>query len=386
MENISFVRFFFYLNWRTICKTFARALQRRLTNLSAEMAYNAMLALFPAILTILTTIGIFEDSVTASLENLAIKLKDIIPEQVWSLLLLCVRDVQLQHSSSLISISFVAAIWIFSGVLNAAMEAIDQMHQVPKKDRRPFWKARLIAIFLTFGTIISLIVASFLILIGDYVIKIAFEQNWRELLLIAWQFLTGTIVLAIATTTLFLSHQILELPNNPQRPNNKIQLIFSLSSISILLFSVIHIFLLFIRDLITNPEINKTVAILLLNIWRISSWSVALAIVAVNFALIYRFGISKWQSGTPIIPGAVLAAISWAFMSTLFRFYASHFSQYNKIYGVLGAIIIVMLWLYMSSLILLLGEQLNVTVGEAMQRSGKNLLPKTKLFDREEES
>jgi membrane protein len=367
MEKISFVRFFLYLNWKIIGKTFARALQRRLTNLSAEMAYNAMLALFPAILTILTTIGIFEDSVTASLENLAIKLKNIIPEEVWSLLLLCVRDVQLQHSSSLISISFIAAIWIFSGVLNAAMEAIDQMHQVPKKTRRPFWKARLIAIFLTFGTIISLIVASFLILIGDYIIKVAFEQNWRELLLIAWQFLTGTIVLAIATTTLFLSHQIIELPSSSQKVSSKVKIIFSLFIIGILLFSTIHLFLLFIRSLITSPEINRTVAILLLNIWRILSWSVALAIVAVNFALIYRFGISKWQTGTPIMPGAVLAAISWALVSALFRFYASNFSQYNKIYGALGAIIIVMLWLYMSSLILLLGEQLNVTVGEAMQ-------------------
>jgi membrane protein len=380
MEKISFVRFFFYLNWRIIGKTFARALQRRLTNLSAEMAYNAMLALFPAILTILTTIGIFEDSVTASLENLAIKLKNIMPEEVWSVLLLCVRDVQLQHSSSLISISFIAAIWIFSGVLNAAMEAIDQMHQVPKKARRPFWKARLIAIFLTFGTIISLIVASFLILIGDYIIKIAFEQNWRALLLIAWQFLTGSVVLAIATTTLFLSHQILELPSSSQRVTSKIKIICSLFAIGILLFSIIHLFLLFIRNLITSPEINQTITILLLNIWRILSWSVALAIVAVNFALIYRFGISKWQTGTPIMPGAILAAISWALVSALFRFYASNFSQYNKIYGALGAIIIVMLWLYMSSLILLLGEQLNVTVGEAIQKSSQNLRSTTKIL------
>ncbi|MGL5803938.1 MAG: YihY/virulence factor BrkB family protein [Xenococcaceae cyanobacterium] len=369
MVNTPFVRFFQYLNWKTINTTFSRAMQRRLTNLSAEMAYNAMLALFPAILAILTIIGMFEGSVTSSLQNLAIRLKDIVPEQVWSLLLLCVRDIQLKQNSRLISISFIAAIWIFSGVLNAAMEAIDRMHQVPRKWRRPFWKARLIAIFLTFGTITSLIIASFLILIGDFIIKIAFEQNWGELLLITWQFLTGVIVLAIATTALFSSYQIFHLPTKPKITNRKIRAIALVFIASIVSFSIIHAFLLFIRNLIVTPEIDRTVESLLLIIWRVLSWSVALAIIAVNCALVYRFGISRWQKGTPIFPGAILAAISWAFVSFAFRFYVSHFSQYNKIYGVLGTIIIVMLWLYLSSLILLLGEQLNVTVGEAMQKN-----------------
>jgi membrane protein len=379
-----FVSFFQHLNGRTIAKAFARALQRRLTNLSAEMAYNAMLALFPALLAILTTIGIFEASVTSSLHNLAIKLRNIVPEQVWSLLLLCVQDIQTSHSSRLVSISFIAAIWIFSGVLNAAMEAIDQIHQVPKKQLRPFWKARLVAILLAFGTIISLIVASFLILIGDSIIKLAFEQNWRELLSIAWQFLTGTIVLAIATTTIFTIHQIVRLPKHKSSIKNKIKAISLLLVLSIGIFSIVHVFLLYIRGLIASPEIDRTVELLLLNLWRILSWSVALAIVAVNFALIYRFGTSRWQKGTPIFPGAILAAISWALVSAIFRFYAAHFTQYSKIYGVLGAIIIVMLWLYMSSLILLLGEQLNVTVGEEMYKQWKHArLKATKIVKAE---
>jgi membrane protein len=270
----------------------------------------------------------------------------------------------------LISISFIAAIWIFSGVMNAAMDALDRIHQVPKKWRRPFWKARSIAIFLTFGTIISLIIASFLLLLGDLVIRISFEQNWRELLLIAWQILTGTIVLVLATITLFSSYQIAHLPTTPKWQKRKIQSIFFIFVVSISVFCIIHNFLLFIHSLIVQPEIDRTVELLLLNIWRVLSWSVALAIVAVNFALIYRFGISRWYKGTPIFPGAILAAISWAFVSFLFRYYVTHFSQYSRIYGVLGAIIIVMLWLYMSSLVLLLGEQLNVTVGEEMKKGG----------------
>jgi membrane protein len=93
-----------------------------------------------------------------------------------------------------------------------------------------------------------------------------------------------------------------------------------------------------------------------------------LSIVATAFAFIYRFGPSRWSHGTPIMPGALLAAISWAILSGLFRLYVSNFGNYNRAYGAVGAVIILLLWLYMSSLVLLLGDQLNVTVGEAMQQ------------------
>jgi membrane protein len=69
------------------------------------------------------------------------------------------------------------------------------------------------------------------------------------------------------------------------------------------------------------------------------------------------------------MPGAMLAAISWAIISALFRLYVANFGNYNKVYGAVGAVIVLLLWLYMSSLILLLGDQLNVTVGEAMQQA-----------------
>jgi membrane protein len=94
-----------------------------------------------------------------------------------------------------------------------------------------------------------------------------------------------------------------------------------------------------------------------------------LGIVATAFAFIYRFGPSRWKHGTPIMPGAILAAISWAIISALFRLYVENFGNYNKVYGAVGAVIVLLLWLYMSSLVLLLGDQLNVTVGEAMQQA-----------------
>ena len=89
--------------------------------------------------------------------------------------------------------------------------------------------------------------------------------------------------------------------------------------------------------------------------------------MAIAFAFIYQFGTSFRAKNTPLIPGAVLAAISWAIVSVVFRYYIFHAGMYNKIYGALGAVIILMLWLYLSSLVMLLGEQVNVIIGEAIE-------------------
>ena len=114
---------------------------------------------------------------------------------------------------------------------------------------------------------------------------------------------------------------------------------------------------------------DKTVVWLLLKLLQLLSWPLALVIVTTTVAFIYRFGPSRWPPGKPILPGAVLAAVSWVIVSGLFRHYVAHFSNYNKIYGAVGAVIILQLWLYISSLVLLLGDQLNFTVGEEMQQT-----------------
>lgn len=288
MLSARFFRFFRYLNLRTLRKTFAHAMKRRLMGLSAEMAYNAMLALFPAILAILTAIGLFEASLQETFRNLANQLSEVAPQEALQLIRDFVKGISLTKNSSLFSLSFIAAIWAASGALSAAMNALDQIHTIPTEAARPFWKSKLISLGLTIGSILLLVTASFLVFISDLVIRL-----------------------------------------------------------------VVH----------------ESGASVLLTLWRLLSWPLALGIVATAFAFIYRFGPSRWHHGTPIMPGAILAAISWAILSGLFRLYVENFGNYNKVYGAVGAVIILLLWLYMSSFVLLLGDQLNVTVGEAMQQA-----------------
>ncbi len=368
----SLTKFLRHLNWVTLKKMIVYAAQRRLTGLAAEMAYHAMLGLFPAIIAILTAISIFEQSIKANLGILAVRFADLLPLQVWNLLLDFTKKVKIEEERSWFSLSFIAAIWIFSGVLSAAMNALDQIHQVNPTEKRPFWKSKLIAILLTIGTIILLIVASFLLLIGDFLLQIAIDQNWRELLLIVWKILTIIIILMIAGITISLIAKIARQVRQKNIDREKAPLIPALIIISAILTQIVHSFFLFVRSLIINTNVKQTVIDLLLSVWRLLSFPVALSIVAITFAFIYRFGTSRWRSSDPILPGAIIAAISWAIVSGAFRLYVYHFGQYHKIYGAVGVVIVLMLWLYLSSLVMLLGDQLNAIVGEAITKKLKS--------------
>jgi len=263
-------------------------MKRRLMGLSAEMAYNAILALFPAILAILTAIGLFEESLQQTFHNLADQLSEVAPDEAMQLMRDFAKEINLTKNRGLFSLSFIVAIWASSGALSAAMNALDQIHEIPPEKTRPFWKAKLISLGLTIGSFLLLVIASFLVFISDLVLQIV---------------------------------------------------------------------------------VDKSGASVLLTVWRLLSWPLALGIIATSSAFIYRFGPSRWSHGTPIMPGAILAAISWAILSGLFRIYVANFGNYNKVYGAVGAVIVLLLWLYMTSLVLLLGDQLNVTVGEAMQQA-----------------
>ncbi len=91
-----------------------------------------------------------------------------------------------------------------------------------------------------------------------------------------------------------------------------------------------------------------------------SSWLVLLTIFSFFLSMIYRYAPDrdepkwKWVSW-----GAAISAILWAAASLLFSWYASKFGNFNKTYGSLGAVIVLMMWLYISSYVILLGGEIN---------------------------
>ena len=128
MLSIRFFRFFRHLNWITLKKTIARVVHRRLPGLSAEIAYNSMLSLFPAILAVLTAIGLFEKSLQPIFKRLATLLSKVAPDEAAVLIRDFAKQITQTQNTGLFSISFVVAIWVASGALSTAMTAI-KSHQ-----------------------------------------------------------------------------------------------------------------------------------------------------------------------------------------------------------------------------------------------------------------
>jgi len=106
-------------------------------------------------------------------------------------------------------------------------------------------------------------------------------------------------------------------------------------------------------------------------VWKILQWPISLAFVFIAFSLIYQFGpnVGARRSGKRILasdfrrrwlsPGVVVAVILWLLVSLGFRLYLHFFNSYSATYGSLGALIILMLWFYLTGAAILLGGEIN---------------------------
>ena len=104
---------------------------------------------------------------------------------------------------------------------------------------------------------------------------------------------------------------------------------------------------------------------------KILQWGLALTFVVIAFALIYYFAPDvKQRHWYWITPGSVIGVLLWAAASAALRAYLHFFNTYNKTYGSLGAVIILMLWFYITGLAFLVGGQLNSTIEHAAAEHG----------------
>jgi membrane protein len=100
-------------------------------------------------------------------------------------------------------------------------------------------------------------------------------------------------------------------------------------------------------------------------ILNLLEWLTVLAALLLIFALVYNFTPNhqpfewKW-----ITPGAIVGLVSWILVSVVFQVYLNYFNSYSKTYGSLGAVIILLLWLYLTALVILLGGAINAIFDE----------------------
>jgi membrane protein len=106
--------------------------------------------------------------------------------------------------------------------------------------------------------------------------------------------------------------------------------------------------------------------------WKIIQWPVVLACMTLAFALIYYFAPDfRKQAWQWLTPGAAIGVGLWLLVSLGFRVYLHFFNSYSATYGSLGAVIILMLWLYFTGAAVLIGGEINSEIEHAAAQQGE---------------
>ena len=93
--------------------------------------------------------------------------------------------------------------------------------------------------------------------------------------------------------------------------------------------------------------------------WTILQYPVAIAMIVLAFFLVYRFLPNLKQQASQILVGASVATVLWLLVTLLFRLYVTDFATYNKTYGTIGGVIVLLTWMYLTMIVLLSCGELN---------------------------
>jgi membrane protein len=138
---------------------------------------------------------------------------------------------------------------------------------------------------------------------------------------------------------------------------NLVALVFTLAGFAAFLLAIAAVVVL---PLILSPiglgSLTETLT-------RIARWPVLLVVLLIGLAVLYRYGpdrrAARWQWVTV---GSLFAAVTWIVASFLFSWYLASFANYNATYGSLGAVVGLMIWLWISTILVLLGAELNAEI------------------------
>jgi membrane protein len=261
--------------------------------LAAQLAYYLILALFPFILVLVSLMGTFGSQELAS--EVLSYFRQLMPQQAYEVIETFTGNIISGRAEApgLMSFGILFTIWVASGAFAALINALNRAYDV--QETRPFWKVRGIAILMTLGLSVLILVGVLLLILGPQI----------------GQFIAN-------------------------------------------LFGLGDLFEL---------------------VWNIMRWPVALFFMVFTVALLYYFAPDANQPFRWITPGGLLGVVLWVLASMGFNLYVSNFGSYNKTYGSIGAVIVLLLYLYVSSLTILFGATLNaILVRMKEEISGKQIL------------
>jgi len=110
------------------------------------------------------------------------------------------------------------------------------------------------------------------------------------------------------------------------------------------------------------PENTMRISVYFIEIWQYIRFVPVALLMYAALGTLYAASLDKRQAIKDILPGIIAALTSWMIVSIGFSFYVENFANYSVIYGTLGAVIVLLMWLYMTAVILILGAELNAAI------------------------
>jgi len=134
-----------------------------------------------------------------------------------------------------------------------------------------------------------------------------------------------------------------------------------------ILFTFAMLFVMIIALLL--PVFGKVIGVYLfakfglsddfIEIWNTLRWLVSSIILFIVFTGLYWIAPNKKLTCISIIPGAIFATVGWELSSLAFSYYVSNFSNYSATYGSIGAVIVLLIWIYLTGIIIIIGGEIN---------------------------
>jgi membrane protein len=263
----------------TLKRTATEFMEDNLTDWAAALTYYGLLALFPALIAMVSLIGLVGDpkSTTSSLTEIVTAIG---PESAAQTFSGPIESIASNQSTA--AFAFVAglavALWSASGYVGAFIRASNVIYETP--EGRPFWKLRPLQLAVT---------------------------------------LVMVVLLAILALALALTGPAVEAVAEP-------------------------------------IGVGDTAV----SIWNIAKWPAMAAIFLLMVAVLYYASPNvKLRGFKWITPGSLVAIVVWAIASAAFAFYVANFGSYDKTYGTLGGLVVLLVWFWISNLAILFGHQLN---------------------------
>ena len=248
---------------------------------AAQLSYAFFFALFPFLLFLTTLLGYLP--LPNLMKEIIALLAAVLPEEVIHLLQDNIRALVTTQHGGLLSFGIFVALWTSASAIMVIIDTLNRAYEV--QEGRPFWKVGCIALLLTIGLPLFLLLSMSLLVFGPQ--------------------LGGWIAAQIGLGLLF---QVL---------------------------------------------------------WHVLRWLVILLLLTVTLAPVYSWAPAAAHAWRWITPGSVFAILATLITSLGFSYYVTNLGAYDATYGSIGAVIVLLTWMYLTAFFILVGGEINAAIAHS---------------------